>query len=283
MAADTSVRVIEPRRPGAADRAREFWRYRRLVPYFAKRLLEKRYLRTWLGWLWIPLRPVLDVTARVFVFGTVLDIPSQGVPYLIFFIVGMSAWSLFEESLFWAARSIELNRRVLRRVYVPRLTMLVGSLSIALVEYLIYVVITLIAAGYFVLADGTTYLDIGANALVALGGLVLVVLLAQSFGLWLSVLGAQARDVRFTLRYFTAFWFFLTPVIYPLDSIPENLRWLAAINPVTAPVEMVKYGILGIGDVPFDALAVTGAFIVVVASGGFLFFERSEAAALDAL
>lgn len=275
--------VIEPRRPGAAHAAAELWRSRRLVGWFGKRLLEKRYQRTWLGWVWLPLRPTLDVVARAFVFGSILSAPSEGVPYLLFFLIGMSAWNLFEESVFWSARSLELNRRILRRVYVPRLTMLVGSLAIGAVEYLIYMIMAALAVTYYLLADGTTYLALGANTLAAVAGLALIVLLAQSLGLWLSVLGAQARDVRFFLRYITGFWFFLTPVIYPLGAVPENLRWLAAINPVTAPVEMVKYGVLGTGGVPMEALAVTIGFIVVVATGGIAFFRRSEAAAVDAM
>lgn len=275
--------VIGPRRPGAANAATELWRSRRLIGWFGKRFLEKRYQRTWLGWWWLPLRPTLDVVARAFVFGSILSVPSEGVPYLLFFLIGMSAWNLFEESVYWSARALEINRRVLRRAYVPRLTMLVGSLAIGTIEYLIYLIMAALAVTYYLLADGTTYLDLGTNTLATVAGLALIVLLAQSLGLWLSVLGAQARDVRFGLRYFTGFWFFLTPVIYPLDAVPENLRWLAAINPVTAPVEMVKYGILGTGGVPTGALAVTVGFIVVVATAGIAFFRRSEAAAVDAM
>jgi len=275
--------VIEPRRPGAAYAAAELWRSRRLIGWFGKRLLEKRYQRTWLGWAWLPLRPVLDVAARAFVFGSILAVPSDGVPYLLFFLIGMSAWNLFDESVFWSARALELNRRVLRRVYVSRLTMLVGSLAIGAIDYLIYIIMAALAVTYYLLADGTTYLDLGTNTLATFAGLGLIVLLAQSFGLWLSVLGAQARDVRFVLRYILGFWFFLTPVIYPLAAVPENLRWLAAVNPVTAPVEMVKYGLLGTGGIPMEALAVTLGFIVVVATTGLAFFRRSEAAAVDAM
>lgn len=275
--------VIEPRRPGAAHAAAELWRSRRLIGWFGKRLLEKRYQRTWLGWAWLPLRPVLDVVARAFVFGSILSVPSDGVPYLLFFLIGMSAWNLFDESVFWSARALELNRRVLRRLYVPRLTMLVGSLAIGAIDYLIYIIMAALAVTYYLLADGTTYLDLGTNTLATFAGLALIVLLAQSFGLWLSVLGAQARDVRFVLRYILGFWFFLTPVIYPLAAVPENLRWLAAVNPVTAPVEMVKYGVLGTGGIPMEALAVTVGFIVVVATAGLVFFRHSEAAAVDAM
>ena len=54
------VYVIRPRRPGVAERARDFWLYRHLLGYFGRRFLEKRYARTWLGWVWLPLRPFLE-------------------------------------------------------------------------------------------------------------------------------------------------------------------------------------------------------------------------------
>lgn len=277
------VRVIEPRRPGLRFRLGELWRYRGLIVYFGRRFLEKRYIRTWLGWVWIPLRPMLNVAARVFVFGEILQIPSEGVPYLIFFIVGMAAWELFDETLFWSARSLEMNRGIIRKIYVPRLTMLFGSASLGLAFFAVYVVMTGAAIGYYYLTDGVVYFEVGVRLLLALGGIGLILLLAWSFGLWLSVIGAQARDVRFSLRFFTGFWFFLTPVIYPISEIPDQYRFLASINPVTAPIEMIKNGVLGIGQVPPGALVVTFATILVVGGIGWVFFERSEAAAVDAV
>lgn len=275
--------VIEPRGAGPAAAVAELWRHRRLLGWFGKRFIEKRYLRTWLGWVWVPLRPVLDVSARAFVFGAVLSAPSEGVPYLLFFLIGMSAWGLFEEGLYWSARSLEVNRRILRRMYVPRLTILVSSLSVALLDYAIYLGMAVLAVGYYAIADGTTHLELGVRTLATVGGLLLIVLLAQSLGLWLSVLGAQARDVRFGLRYVTGFWFFLTPVIYPVSAVPESVRWLTYVNPVTAPVELVKLGVLGVGTVPLVALIATAVMIVVAATAGMAFFLRSEAAALDAM
>src|SRR4051794_17965008 len=100
MAGMTSdVIVIEPRGLSLPERAREVWQRRALIPFFWKRSLERRYLRTWLGWVWLPLRPAVETASRVFVFGGVLSVPTQhGIPYLVFFLAGQSAWGLFEET-----------------------------------------------------------------------------------------------------------------------------------------------------------------------------------------
>jgi lipopolysaccharide transport system permease protein len=264
-------------------RAREFWEYRGLVAFFARRFTEKMYIRTWLGRLWIPLRPVLSVGARVLIFGGLLGVPSEGKPYLIFFLVGVASWELFAQTAYWATRSIELSRAVLKRIYVPRLTALVAAVAPSAINFLVYVAITVVAVvGYWVV-DGVLYFELEPATLLAVAGLVLMVLLALGIGLWTSIYGAQARDIRFSLSYLLQFWFFLTPVIYPLSAVPERYRTLVALNPMTAPVEMVKEGVLGAGTVTPLAVAIAASTMVLLVVSGLWFFTRSEALAVDGL
>jgi lipopolysaccharide transport system permease protein len=134
--------VIEPRRRGAVARLREAWSYRRIVRHLGKRLVQKLYRRTWLGPVWILIRPLSAVAGSLFVFGGVLKVGSEGLPYAVFFLTGMSTWQLFAASAFWATRSLELNRRFLRSIYVPRLLVLLSSLAIPLLFFGIYFVMT---------------------------------------------------------------------------------------------------------------------------------------------
>jgi lipopolysaccharide transport system permease protein len=281
--AERELWVIEPRHTGPLAQLREFWRYRGLVPFFGRRYIQKRYVRTWLGRFWLPLRPAMAVSSSVLVFGGLLSVPSGGVPYLIFFLVGSSAWHLFAETAYWATRSVELNRGALGRMYIPRLTVLVAAVAPSILDYLIYSAITALAVLAYLLADGTLYLELGPENLVALAGLGLIMLLALGIGLWTSVYAVQARDVRFGLSYLLSFWFFLTPVIYPLEAVPERYQDALAANPMTAPIEMVKDGFLGAGDVTPAALSVTIVTVLVVCGRGLFFFGRSEARALDSL
>jgi lipopolysaccharide transport system permease protein len=277
------VRVITPRRQGAVERAREFWEYRRLLAFFARRFTEKMYIRTWLGRVWIPLRPVLSVGARVLIFGGLLSVPSEGKPYLIFFLVGVASWELFAQTAYWATRSIELSRGVLARIYVPRLTALVAAVVPSAINFLVYVAITFVAVLGYLVVDGVLYVELGAATLLAGAGLALMVLLALGIGLWTSIYGAQARDVRFSLAYVLQFWFFLTPVIYPLSAIPERYRSVVALNPMTAPVEMVKEGVLGAGTVTPLAIAITVSTVTLLVISGLWFFGRAEGLAVDRL
>lgn len=277
------VLVVGPRGDGPAARTRELWKYRRTLPFFGKTLIEKRYLRTWLGWIWIPLRPVLDVATRALVFGGLLAAPSNGVPYLLFFLVGRGTWQFFAGTLFWMTRSIELNRKFLRRLYLPRLILLFSATAVSLLDYLIYLALTALIVVFYLITDGTTYLHLSPQLLFWPLGLLLCFLLAVSIGLWLSVLGAQARDVRFTLGIALGFWFYVTPVIYPLSNVPEGWQLAASLNPMTAPVELVKLGVFDRGEVPIEAVASCLGAIALIGGLGLRFFFRSETAALDSI
>src|SRR4051794_40842828 len=141
---EAPARVILPRAPGTVARAREFWDSRRLVPYFAVRFIRKMYVRTWLGRLWIPLRPILDVATRTVIFGGLLGVGSEGVPYTLFTLIAPLLGRPLSPPLYGMTRGGELNRRFLTRMYVPRLTLLTAAVGPPGVWFVMYAALTVI-------------------------------------------------------------------------------------------------------------------------------------------
>jgi len=277
------LQVIEPRRRGALERVRELRQYRGLLGYFGARSMEKITARTVLGRWWLVLRPVFDILTAALIFGGVLAIDSPTVPYVLFFLAGATCWRLLETGLLWSTRSLEIHRRILSKVYFPRLLLPVAALAPALIEFACYLAALSLAIAYFSLSDGTLYLRVGPELLVAVGALAMSQALALGIGLWTAVLGANARDVRYSLQFFTGFWYLLTPVVYPLTMVPEQFRPLAELNPMTPIVELFKWGLLDAGEVRPFGLTIAGALIVAVWAGGLWFFGRAEAQAVDGL
>jgi lipopolysaccharide transport system permease protein len=278
------VRVLQPRQAGPVARLRELWEHRRLIPYFGHRLFIYRlYRRTILGKAWIVLRPVLQVGGTVLLFGAVLEVPSDGIPYIIFLLVGTSCWQLFSGGVYWAARSGGMLAGLMGRLYVPRLTILVSSTAIELVQFAVYAAMTILVMAYYGITEGDTYLEIGPQTLLAVAGLVMALLLVWTFGLFLSVLAAQARDVRLLLKEALRFWMYATPVVYPLSIVPHPYHTFVELNPVTAPVELFKAGLLGTGDPTGLSLAASLGAILVVGAAGLVFFGASESAAVDSI
>jgi lipopolysaccharide transport system permease protein len=178
-------------------------------------------------------------------------------------------------------RSLELNRRLLKRLYFPRLLLPLAQLAPALVEFVIHCGLIVGVAVFLQLRDGQLHLSPGWHLMAAPAAVVAIVLFALGLGLWTSVWGINVRDVRFTLRYVMQFWFFATPVIYPLSLVPEDWRWLAAANPMAVLIETFKWGVLGVGAPDLPHLALALPLIAAILVAGFWYFAKFEAASVD--
>lgn len=273
--------TIEPLAAGVRPRLSEIWQYRRLTAFFGRKALQKLYARTKLGWLWLFIRPLFPLLTKTIIFGGMLGVASEGVPYFLFLVTASTVWELFSSALMWGTRSLELNRGLLRQIYVPRLIMPLAMMTPAFLTFFIYIGVLVVALAWYGVADGRVYLNAGPDLLWAPLAAVLAVLLAFALALWTSVPAMAARDVRFTLGYVLGFWVFLTPVMYPLSTVPPEWRPWMVLNPMAPIVETFKFGVLGIGSPEPWQLGVSAGVIAVVLAGGLLFFVRAEADAAD--
>jgi lipopolysaccharide transport system permease protein len=275
--------VIEPRQHGVLERARELWQYRRLWWYFASNTLTAMYRRSTLGWFWMLMRVAGPIGISAIIFGGVLNAESGTVPYFLFFLCGMTTWMLFERSLLVITRSVEQNRRLVTKIYFPRLILPMSAVAIAFL-YLTLLLIVMIGTDiYFYQRTGVWYIALRPELLVSAAAVVVSLVFAIAVGLWTSVLQARYRDVRYGLRYFMPFWMYFTPIIYPLSMIPEKWRWLVAINPMAPVVEAFKWGTLGEGHLTMTSVVTSLSLVAATLFSGVWFFTREEAASIDKL
>jgi lipopolysaccharide transport system permease protein len=272
--------VREPPRAGVMHTMRDAWRYRRLISHFGHRFLMKRYARTWLGVLWIPLRPVIQLSSKILVFGGLVGISAGKTPYPLFFIVTTATWQVLADSATWSVRSIELNKPLLRKTHFPLLPLVLAATIPAAVDFVIYVCLAAAGALYYLARAQQLYLTFGIQNLLVPLGLLSMLMLGLGVGLLTAASGARARDIRFGLAYVLSFLYFLTPVIYPLDAIPEKWRPVAQLNPATGGMEMVKDGLFGTRSLGLDAALVTLVAILTIWTVGLWMFARREARAI---
>jgi lipopolysaccharide transport system permease protein len=235
-----------------------------------------------IGIFWLFIRPLLPIFISTVIFGTLLRVPSGSVPYFLFFLTGTTSWMLFERSLLWVTRSLDSQRGLMQKMYFPRLLVPVSAVAPAIIDALTYSGLILCAGCYYLWKDGRWYLSFGPGLLVALAAAALSVLMAIAVGLWTSVWQVRARETRFTLRYFTRFWNYLTPVLYPLSQIPPQYRWVVFLNPMAALVEAFKWGVIGAGELNLPALASAVVVITLTLISGIWYFIHAEATSIDA-
>jgi len=268
-------------REGLGVRAREVWRYRQILWFFSIKALQTLYAKTHLGVWWIFLRTLVPLLVGSFVFGSVMNIPSGGVPYLVFFLAAQIPWSCFDGPLVRGSRSLEINRRLLVKLYVPRIILPLGGMTPGLVEPAIVTLVLLGSLVYYRVNEGIWHVAPEPRVLAALASLAVVLAFVFSLTLWTSIWQARARDARFVLRYVVGFWMFFTPVIYPLSQVPPNVRWLMHLNPLTAPVETFKWAVLPGMEHSWAWFLYTVAVTGVMFLAGVRFFMWAESATMD--
>jgi lipopolysaccharide transport system permease protein len=268
-------------RDGVADRAAEVWQYRQILWFFSIKALKTLYSKTRLGVWWVFLRTLIPLLVGSFIYGSVMNITSGSVPYLVFFLAGQVPWSCFDGPLVRGSRGLEINRTLLVKLYVPRIILPLGGMTPGLVEPVLVALVLCCTLVYYRVTEGVWHVASNPRPLVAVAAMVLVLAFTFSVTLFTSVWQARARDTRFVLRYVVGFWVFFTPVIYPLSQVPPNLRWLMHLNPLTAPVETFKWAVLPGLEHSWAWLLYTVAITVVTFLAGVRFFMRAESETMD--
>ena len=268
-------------REGFAARAREVWQYRRILVFFSLKAVQSLYSNTRLGVSWIFIRTLVPLFVGSFVFGSVMNVPAGGVPYLLFFMAGQIPWNCFDGPVIRGSRGLETNRMLLTKLYVPRIILPLGQMTAGIVEPAIIVLVFIGALVYYRSVDGVWHMQASPRLLASGASLVLILAFAFSLTIWTSVWQARARDTRFALRYVVSFWLYFTPVIYPMSVVPANLRWLMYLNPLSAPIEMFRWGTLPTAEHSWVWFGYSTAVTLVTFAGGVWYFGHAESSTMD--
>jgi lipopolysaccharide transport system permease protein len=258
----------------------DLWAYRHLISHFGWSFVTRRFRGMWLGWLWLPLRPSIQLLQRGLVFGAMLKVGSGDRPYIIFLLVGQAAWDFFDRAAFFSLRSIKYARQ-LKRVRVPWATAVIATIIPGAVDAAFYGVVAVIVCTYYKLTQGSFYITLGAATPGALLGVLLLAAWTVAVGCLAAPLVYKIPDARYLLRYFFGFLVYLTPVIYPTSSL-RGFQVLAEYNPLTAPIELVKNGLLESGAPTAGSLLACLVGLAVLLPIGLLVVARTQRSA-DAL
>ena len=252
----------------------ELWEYRELLYFFVWRDLKVRYKQTAIGAAWAVLQPFLTMVVFSLFFGTLAHVPSNGLPYPIFYYSALLPWTYFAGALQNATNTMVDHQRVITKVYFPRLFLPMAAVLSGLVDLAIGFVVFLGMLLYYGIAPGRAILSLPLFLLLA-------VLTALGVGLWLSALNAIYRDVRYVLPFLVQFWMFASPVAYPASLVPERWRWLYSLNPMTGVIEGFRWALTGRGVPPSLLLAVSSAAVLLVVAGGVTHFQKMEGTIAD--
>ena len=267
--------VIKPSKGLSALQLGAVWEYRELLYFLVWRDVKVRYKQTALGVIWVVLQPLLSTLVFTVIFGILLHVPSNDLPYPVFAYAGLLPWQYFSSSLTRTSTNLVDSANLITKVYFPRLTIPLSGVLSGLVDFGVGLVMMFVLMLIF-------RIPLTASTLLLPLFLLLAMVTALGFGLWLSALNVRFRDIKQLMPFIVQLWMYMTPVIWPVTIIPERFRPLLALNPMTGVVSGFRWALLG------DASAVTGlqapavlfALSVLIAVGvlvsGLFFFRSTE-------
>ncbi len=254
----------------------ELWAFRDLLAILVLRDIKVRYKQTLLGFLWVILQPLASAGVFSVIFGYLIGITtSNNTPYPLFAFSGVLLWQFFARILNEGALSLSNNQNLISKVYFPRMILPMTPIFSSLFDLCIGLVLCLLAFLIFSVPLGAT--------LVWLPGIILLTaLMGLSISLWFSAFDALYRDIRHSIPFLTQVWFFLTPVVYPLSTIPQKWHGLASLNPMVVLLSLFRWCLLG-GEFPvtMSMCLISGSVILFLFLTGFVFFQLIQRNLVD--
>jgi ABC-type polysaccharide/polyol phosphate export permease len=264
--------VVRELTPGRRVKVSELWTGWNVAKILAIRDLKVKYKQSILGPAWLILQPLGVLTGLIFVFNGVVKVNTAGVPYALFALGSISAWTFVQQAISSGTNSFVTNVVLVRRVAFPRTSLLTATLLSNLVP-------------------SGVILSLGLVGLAIDRGFQLQILLLPLVGVWFIVLLAgvlcvtasltvRIRDTMALVPFWLQVGLFLTPVGFPLSSAPSTLKTLLSLNPLTGILETWRWCLFGlpVATLPLIAAAVGTA---VFFYGGWKIFTRLEPSFAD--
>ena len=240
----------------AAFNLGDIWAYRELLYFLTWRDIKVRYKQTAIGAAWAVIQPLLIVIVFAVFFGLLIGVPTDDMPFIIFFYCAMLPWMFFSNALSLSSGSLVNSSNLITKIYFPRAIIPIASVAAGLIDLLITTVILLAMLPLYGARPTAGFLMLPVMLLVTL-------LLSTAFGILLAAMTVKYRDIRHALPFVLQVWMYVTPIVYPLSVIPGKWRWLMYVNPLTGVVEGIRSAVWGR---PFNWAAITASLVITAAT-----------------
>ena len=271
--------IIKPKTGWFDINLKELVQYKDLIVMFIKRDFKTMYKQTILGPLWIIINPLMTTLMYTIVFGNIANISTDGMPQIVFYMLGTTVWTYFSSCLTKTSSTFTGNAAIFGKVYFPRLVTPISTVISGLINFGVQFLMFLGFMAYFMIKGS----PIEPNLWILMTPLLLVQLaaLALGFGIIISSMTTKYRDLAVLVTFGVQLWMYATPVVYPASKIGGKLKTLMMLNPVSPIVESFRYAFLGSGSIPWNYLWISVVTTVVVLFAGVVLFSRVEKTFMD--
>jgi homopolymeric O-antigen transport system permease protein len=255
--------------PASGEWLSELWRYRELLYFLAWRDVKIRYKQAVLGAAWAVIQPLFAMIIFTFFFGRLAQMPSNGVPYPLFCYCALVPWTYFSVTLGQAGNSLLSNANLITKVYFPRVLLPAAASLSGLLDFGIGSAFLVVLMVYYKIRPGWT-LVLWPLAVI---GMVIVTL---GVSMLFAGLNVRYRDVKYAIPFLIQLGLFVTPVIYPVSFLPERVRPLLALNPLSGIIEIFRASLFPQQGLDLRLVVISVGITLLLFAGGAVYFWRSE-------
>jgi lipopolysaccharide transport system permease protein len=265
----TLLTIIRPSRGWMGVNIGELWRYRELLYFLIWRDIKVRYKQSVLGVAWAILQPFLTMVIFTLFFGRWAGIPTDELPQPLFYFAGLLPWQFFQSGVIKAGTSLVASSNLITKVYFPRLDIPIAPVMAALVDFFL---------AFLILIGMMVFYGISPKAAIWTLPLFLILALitAMGVGIWLASLNVSYRDIGYVIPFLLQVWFFLSPVVYSANIVPQAIRPYYGLNPMAGVVQGFRWAIFGVGQPEMVSLFASIGVSLLLLISGIFYFRRME-------
>ena len=247
---------------------KELWHYREMIISLVKRDLKGRYKGSVMGFLWTMINPLLQLAVYTFVFSVIM--PSGVERFYLFLFVALVPWLFFSTCLSTGTTVIFAQQEMVKKIYFPRQILPISFTISQFVNMLLSFVVIFIVLIF-------SRIKFNFKALACLPIIMLVqFILCLGITFVVSALTVYLRDLEYILSIISMAWMYLTPILYPIENVPEAYRGICYINPMTSIIVAYR-DILYSSKVPEMGTLVIAVFMgILLLAIGLVSFEHLQ-------
>lgn len=253
---------------GLAQYFREFWKYRDLLKLLVTKNIKLKYRRSWLGYVWSVLNPLLIMVVMTVVFSTIFKRNIENFPVYLF--CGQLLFNYMNQSTHQALFSVTSNAALLKKTYVPKYLFTFARITSGLVDLFF-------SLGALVIVILVTRARVSWYMLLFPFVLLQLYVFCIGLGLFLAQAGVFFKDTEFIYNAVTTAWLYLSAIFYPVESLSKELSWaIQHLNPMYFYIAQFR-ALVHAGTMPGTYQIVAGVAAAAVMLGiGIWSFNRSQ-------
>ncbi len=217
---------------------KDFWE---LFWVLTLREIKIKYAQTYMGVFWMLFPPIMAIIITSFFFGILMRVSAEIPNYTLFAYCGMMGWYYFSFLISYTSVSLIQNIDLVHKTNIPRIVIPLAKAMVGFFDIIIWVAISLILKVYY-------NLPYNFSMIFIIGVVFLNFITGFSIGIWIAIFSIRWRDIFQIIPYIIGFTMLVTPVLYHMNMVPNNLKFILYFNPVAGVIELYRIYIVNTGE-----------------------------------